>query len=88
MADFNCSTGTSATSGDGTVTGPRKKVQLELVGLDGNAFALMGAFQKAARRQGWTADEIKVVLDECRSGDYNHLLQTLMEHTTSPDTED
>ena len=54
-----------------------KKVKLNLVGLDGNAFSLMGAFQKAARRQGWKAEEIKPILDECMSGDYNHLLATL-----------
>ncbi len=56
-----------------------KKVKLELVGLDGNAFALIGAFKAAARRQGWTPDEIKLVQDECMAGDYNHLLCTLME---------
>ena len=58
-----------------------KKIDLELVGLDGNAFSLMGAFQKQARKEGWTADEIKEVLDDCQSGDYNHLLGVLMEHT-------
>ncbi len=44
----------------GTSTGPfigvrnmtTKTVKLTLVGLDGNAFSLMGAFQKAAKRQG------------------------------------
>ena len=35
-----------------------KKVKLELVGLDGNAFFLMGAFSRAARRQGWSQPEI------------------------------
>ena len=55
-----------------------KQVTLNLVGLDGNAFALMGAFQRQARREGWSAEEIKAVLDECQSGDYNHLLSTLM----------
>jgi len=29
-----------------------KKVKLTLVGIDGNAYSIMGAFQKAARRQG------------------------------------
>jgi len=56
-------------------------VKLKLVGLDGNAFVLMGAFQSAARKQGRTAAEIKAVLDDCMSGDYNHLLQTLVKHT-------
>ena len=58
-----------------------KKVKLELVGLNGNAFALMGAFQTAARRQGWSDDEIDAVMEDCQSGDYNHLLQTLMANT-------
>jgi len=58
-----------------------KKVKLALVGLDGNAFFLMGAFQRAARQQGWTQEEIKTVLAECQLGDYNHLLATLVQHT-------
>ena len=56
-----------------------KKVKLTLVGLDGNAFSLMGAFQKQARREKWTSEEIKTVTDKCMSGDYNNLLVTLME---------
>jgi hypothetical protein len=55
-------------------------IELELVGLDSNAFALMGAFQKAARRQGRTPQEIKAVLDDCTSGDYDHLIETLVVH--------
>lgn len=35
-----------------------KKVSLRLVGLDGNCFALLGAFAKAARHQGWSKQEI------------------------------
>lgn len=57
-----------------------KKITLNLVGLDGNAFSLMGAFHAQARREGWSKDEIEAVLTECRSGDYNHLLATLAEH--------
>lgn len=60
----------------------KKKVTLQLVGLDGNAFALLGAFQRQARKEGWEQDEIKAVIDEATSGDYDHLLATLIEHTT------
>lgn len=60
---------------------PPMRVSMNLVGLDGNAFALMGEFQKNARRQGWEREEIEKVLDECTSGDYNHLLRVLMAHT-------
>lgn len=59
---------------------PEKYVELELVGLDGNAFVLMGAFSQAAKRQGWTKEEIDKVLTECKSSDYNHLLYTLVRH--------
>jgi len=62
-----------------------KKIKLDLVGLDGNAFALMGAFQKQAQREGWTKDEIKTVLDKCTSGDYDNLIVTLWEHCDSED---
>jgi predicted AlkP superfamily phosphohydrolase/phosphomutase len=58
-----------------------KKIKMKLVGLDGNAFSLMGTFRKKAREQGWNKDEIDNVIQECMSGDYNHLLATLMEHT-------
>jgi hypothetical protein len=58
-----------------------KTVVLTLVGLDGNAFSLMGAFSQAARQQGWTKNEIDIVLNECMKGDYNHLLRTLIVHT-------
>ena len=57
-----------------------KKVSLTLVGLDGNAFALLGAFQRQARKEGWTPEEIRTVRDEAMQGDYNHLVRTLVKH--------
>lgn len=60
-----------------------KRVNLELLGLDGNAFYLMGAFQKQARREHWTQEEIDKVLSACQESDYNHLLVVLMEHCES-----
>lgn len=54
-----------------------KKVSLQLAGLDGNAFALLGAFQKQAKREGWEQSEIDEVLEEAKSGDYSHLVSTL-----------
>lgn len=63
------------------------KVKLNLVGLDGNAFALMGAFQRAARQQGYSKEQINAVLDECMSSNYDHLLNTLVENTV-PEEDD
>lgn len=58
----------------------QKKINLDLVEIDGNAFAIMGAFQKQARREDWKDEEIKQVLDEAKSGDYDNLLQTIMSY--------
>jgi ABC-type transporter Mla MlaB component len=57
-----------------------KKVCLDLTEVDGNAFALLAAFRRQARREGWSAEEIQSVLDEARTGDYGHLVRTLVEH--------
>lgn len=59
---------------------PPKFVDLELVGLDGNAFNLLGAFQRAAKREGWSDGDINMVLNEARSSGYNHLIETLANH--------
>jgi len=55
------------------------EIEVELVGQDGNAFAILGKVQKALRRANVSEEEIKKYLDEAMSGDYNHLLRTTME---------
>jgi hypothetical protein len=57
-----------------------KKIKLNLVGLDGNAFALLGAFQKQAKKEGWEQEEISEVIDEAITGNYDYLLQTLTQY--------
>ncbi len=60
--------------------GEKKKVTLDLAECDGNSFMLVGAFRRQARREGWTKAEIEAVTAEAMSGDYDHLLQTLIAH--------
>lgn len=62
-----------------------KKITLTLLGLNGNAFSLIGTFIKQARREGWTQEEIDAVTNDAMSGDYDHLLRTLMEHCQDDD---
>lgn len=57
-----------------------KTVNLSLVGLDGNAFSIMGAFSRQAKKEGWSKEEIDLVLKEARSGDYYNLLSTISKH--------
>lgn len=58
----------------------KNKVKLNLVGIDGNAFVIMGAFKVAAKQAGWSKIEIDEVLNEAMSGDYDHLLATIMDN--------
>ena len=64
-----------------------KKINLNLVGLDGNAFVLLGAFIKKAKQEGWTDEEVKAVTKDANSGDYDHLLRTLGDHCEPEDGE-
>lgn len=54
--------------------------EIDLSGPDGNAVALMGIFQKQAKREGWSVHDINLVIAECMSTDYNHLCETLKAH--------
>lgn len=54
-----------------------KTINLNLDGLDGNAFALLGAFRHQAKREGWAVEEIDAVITKATSGDYEHLVNTL-----------
>ncbi len=56
------------------------RAELHPIGLSGNTFVLLARFQKQARREGWTKEEIKLVMDDATSGDYDHLLQVLIDH--------
>jgi len=53
---------------------------LKLSGANGNAFMLLGLAQRVAKKAGWTQEKIDTVMKEAKSGDYDHLLQTLMTH--------
>lgn len=57
-----------------------KTVHLNLIGLNGNAFAIMGVFRRQAKKEGWTKQEIDLVITEAKSADYNHLLATIENH--------
>lgn len=54
------------------------KIEFDLANCDGNAFAILGGWRRAARNQGWSEDTIEAVLAEAKSGDYDHLVQTIM----------
>ena len=50
------------------------KEKYTLVGVDGNAFSIMGYVRKAMKRERCTKEEIDAFTKEATSGDYNHLI--------------
>ncbi len=54
------------------------KLNLNLEGKDDNVFTLLAYFRKEAKKAGWSEGEINEVIEEASSGDYNHLIRTLM----------
>lgn len=57
-----------------------KSVRLNLIGLDGNAIVLGGAFISSARCQGWREEEIRAVIRDATSHNYQRLLHVLALH--------
>ena len=53
-------------------------IRVQLVGTDGNAYAVFGTVRSALHRAGVGRAEIEEFLDEAMSGDYDHLLATAM----------
>lgn len=57
------------------------KFKFQMSGKDGNAYFIMGRFRQEARRAGWSEANIKAVLDEAMSSDYDNLLYTFTKYT-------
>lgn len=49
-------------------------MKYDLVGIDGNAFSVMGYVRKAMKEQKFTQEQIEAYQKDAMSGDYNHLL--------------
>jgi hypothetical protein len=51
---------------------------VQLVGQDGNAFAILGRVQKEMKRGGVPRNEIDTFMSEATKGNYDELLATVM----------
>lgn len=54
------------------------QVTVQLSQMDGNAFAIVARVREALRRGKVGHDEVEAFTKEAMSGDYDHLLQTVM----------
>lgn len=55
---------------------------------DGNAFEVLAGFLYAARRAGWTDEQLKEVTTKCMSGDNENLMFTLSQFAVPDDDTD
>lgn len=51
----------------------------DLVGIDGNAYSIMGYVTSAMKREGKSQEEIDVYYKDATSSDYTHLICVSME---------
>ena len=56
----------------------KNKPTVKLVGINGNAFMIMGTVTKALRSAGFSKEEIVQYQSQAMSGDYDNLLQVTM----------
>src|SRR6185503_14967767 len=61
-------------------------ITVNLIGVDGNAFSIMGTVVKELRKNKVSEEEITKFREECMSGDYNNLLRTCMKWVKVPMT--
>ena len=70
--------GANSSDGRGLVA-KYEHISVRLVDEDGNAFAILGKVAKALRRGGVSENIIEAFRNEATDGDYDHLLQVVME---------
>ena len=54
---------------------PAARVEIDLAGPDGNAFAIMGRVSLALESVGADGSEVRAFRRECKAGDYENLLR-------------
>lgn len=53
----------------------RRKIEIDITGPDGNAYALLGNARSLAKQLDWSKEESNALLDRMRSGDYENLVE-------------
>lgn len=61
-----------------TQTTTHKRLPVDLTEVEGNAHHIISALRKAARRAGWTTDEIDEMTRRLTVGDFDNLVRVAM----------
>lgn len=59
---------------------PTPKARVRLVGLDGNAYAIMSRAKDAMKQAGYSQAVIDAYVAEAMQGDYNHLIRVTVKY--------
>jgi hypothetical protein len=59
---------------------PTEKPVVKILGMDGNAFAIIGRVQKALKEAGADEEYVTQYQQEAMSGDYSNLLMVTMDY--------
>ena len=65
----------------------KTNIKVKLVGEDGNAYSILGRVRNALRRGG-RPELVDEFIKEATSGNYDHLLQTVLDYVEEDDAED
>lgn len=57
---------------------PKYDIDVQLIGTDGNAFAIIGTVRKALRSAGASEADLAAFSQDAYSGDYDNVLATAM----------
>jgi len=57
-----------------------KRPKLKLIGENGNVFNLIAKATYAGEKAGWSPTQITWFMDQCKSGNYDNALRTIMTH--------
>jgi len=52
-------------------------IHIDLTGPAGNAYSLMGTAEQIAKSEGWDEQQIEALMENMKSGDYEHLVSVL-----------
>ncbi len=59
---------------------PITNLKVKLIGEDGNAFYILGKVRATLQQNGYDKDFIETFTKKATSGDYTHLLATVMDY--------
>ena len=59
---------------------PHRGIEIDLTGPEGNAYALLGYAKRFATQLGYKKSKVDRIMDDMRSGDYEHLVEVFDKH--------